>query len=119
MNPTSRLIGAFCSLVLAASASASASVLTLQPEHITPPASDRVFPVGPGSAAANAYCLACHSVGMVMTQPDLTQRGWQDEVIKMRDAFKAPIPDDEIATLADYFYSIKGSTHGAVAGDAS
>ncbi len=120
MIPLSRI--ALSVLVGAAATVTPASALTLHTVTITPATSDRVFSGGSdprGAAAANAYCLACHSVGMVMTQPDLTRDGWRAEVLKMRDAFKAPIPDDQISLIANYLYSIKGADTGAVSGDAS
>jgi hypothetical protein len=36
------------------------------------PFGDRMFPDGPGSEAVNNNCLACHSAGMVLTQPALS-----------------------------------------------
>lgn len=113
---------ALCVLVGAIASVTPAWAMTLHPVAITPATSDRVFSGGSdsrGAAAANAYCLACHSVGMVMTQPDLTRDGWRGEVTKMRDAFKAPIPDSQIPIIANYLYSIKGADNGAASGDAS
>ncbi len=121
MHPAARLAIGLCIATATSTASPRpASALTLHPVSIKPAISDKIFPGGPGAAAANAYCLACHSVGMVMNQPDMTRDGWRTEVTKMRDAFKAPIPDDQIANLANYLYAIKGAEHGAQpGGDAS
>lgn len=88
---------------------APAQALTFPTKTIQLPESTRVFPgSGPGAAAANSYCLMCHSAGMVMNQPDLTRDAWTVEVNKMRNAFKAPIPEDQVNTLVDYLMSIKG-----------
>jgi mono/diheme cytochrome c family protein len=86
------------------------------------PASQISFPPGNGSVIANAYCLICHSAGMVLRQPPLTQDEWTVEINKMRNAFGAPLPADQVEALAKYLRSINGqSTNGpsAVDGQAS
>jgi mono/diheme cytochrome c family protein len=86
------------------------------------PASQVSFPSGNGSVIANAYCLICHSAGMVLRQPPLTQDEWSVEINKMRNAFGAPLPADQVEALAKYLRSINGqSTKGpsAVDGEAS
>ena len=96
-------------LILGACAAAPAHALTLKTQSIALPSSTRVFPGdGPGAKAANTYCLMCHSVGMVMNQPDLPKAAWLVEVNKMKNTFKAPIPDDQVPVIADYLESIKG-----------
>jgi mono/diheme cytochrome c family protein len=72
------------------------------------PASQISFPPGNGSVIANAYCLICHSAGMVLHQPPLTQDEWTGEIDKMRNAFGAPIPADQVQALAEYLRSIDG-----------
>jgi hypothetical protein len=72
------------------------------------PASQISFPPGNGSVIANAYCLICHSAGMVLRQPPLTQDEWSAEINKMRNAFGAPIPGDQVQALAEYLRSIDG-----------
>jgi mono/diheme cytochrome c family protein len=72
------------------------------------PVSEISFPPGNGSVIANAYCLICHSAGMVLRQPPLTQDEWTGEIDKMRNAFGAPIPADQIQALARYLRSING-----------
>lgn len=102
-----RTLGA--ALILGACAAAPAHALTLKTQSIALPSSTRVFPGdGPGAKAANTYCLMCHSVGMVMNQPDLPKAAWLVEVNKMKNTFKAPIPDDQVPVIADYLESIKG-----------
>jgi mono/diheme cytochrome c family protein len=70
------------------------------------PASQISFPPGNGSVIANAYCLVCHSAGMVLRQPPLTQDEWTGEINKMRNSFGAPIPTDQVQALAQYLRSI-------------
>jgi mono/diheme cytochrome c family protein len=72
------------------------------------PASQISFPPGNGSVIANAHCLICHSAGMVLRQPPLTQDEWTGEINKMRNAFGAPIPADQVQALAQYLSSING-----------
>src|ERR1700681_3506881 len=72
------------------------------------PASQISFPPGNGSVIANAYCLICHSAGMVLRQPPLTQDEWTGEINKMRNSFGAPIPADQVQALAQYLRSING-----------
>ena len=72
------------------------------------PTSQISFPPGNGSIIANAYCLICHSAGMVLHQPPLTQDEWSAEINKMRNAFGAPIPADQVQALAQYLRSIDG-----------
>ena len=82
------------------------------------PASQVSFPPGNGSVIANAYCLICHSAGMVLRQPPLTQDEWTAEINKMRNAFGAPLPADQVEALAKYLRSINGqSTKGPTAVD--
>ena len=77
------------------------------------PTSQVSFPPGNGSVIANAYCLICHSAGMVLRQPALTQDEWTGEINKMRNSFGAPIPADQVQALAQYLRSINGrSTKG-------
>lgn len=86
------------------------------------PGSQVTFPPGNGSVIANANCLICHSAGMVLRQPPLTQNEWTVEINKMRNAFGAPLPADQVDALAKYLHSINGQArHGpsAVDGQAS
>ena len=86
------------------------------------PVSQISFPPGNGSVIANAYCLICHSAGMVLRQPPLTQDEWTVEINKMRSAFGAPLPADQVEALAKYLRSINGQSPkgpSAVDGQAS
>jgi hypothetical protein len=86
------------------------------------PVSQVSFPPGNSSVIANAYCLICHSAGMVLRQPPLTQDEWTVEINKMRNAFGAPLPADQVEALAKYLRSINGQSPkgpSAVDGQAS
>ncbi len=109
MNARLQLVGLASAIVAAAVLVAPAQALTLKKDSITLPESTRVFPGdSAGAKAANTYCLMCHSVGMVMNQPDLGKAAWTVEVSKMKNVFKAPIPENQVAVIADYLDSIKG-----------
>ena len=72
------------------------------------PTSQTLFPPGSGSDIATGQCLICHSAGMVLSQPPLTQDEWVGEINKMRNAFGAPLPADQVEVLAKYLVSING-----------
>ena len=72
------------------------------------PASKTVFPPGQGADIANGQCLICHSAGMALLQPPLTQDQWAGEINKMRNAFGAPLPADQVEPLARYLHNING-----------
>jgi mono/diheme cytochrome c family protein len=72
------------------------------------PTSSALFPAGKGSEIANANCLICHSAGMALRQPPLTVDEWRAEITKMKGAFGAPIPADQIDDLADYLGTVDG-----------
>lgn len=72
------------------------------------PASRVAFPPGGAAIIANGYCLICHSAGMVLKQPPLTQDEWTAEINKMRKVFGASLPDDQVAALAQYLHAIDG-----------
>jgi hypothetical protein len=72
------------------------------------PASDEPFPPGVGADIASSQCLICHSAGMVLTQPPLKKDEWRAEIMKMRSAYGAPVPDDQVDGLSEYLNNING-----------
>jgi mono/diheme cytochrome c family protein len=70
------------------------------------PTSVALFPAGPGADIANGQCLICHSAGMVLRQPALTQEQLTAEIEKMRNVFGAPLPADQVEPLAAYLQSV-------------
>ena len=74
------------------------------------PFGDREFD-GPGADTVNGNCLACHSAGMILTQPPLTRDTWLRLVTKMRQTYKAPISDTDVAPIVDYLMRVRGSEH--------
>jgi hypothetical protein len=82
--------------------SVSGGGTTLRSVSVEFPDSGRLFPGGDKAEAINNNCLACHSAGMVLTQPDLSRAEWQSEVDKMRNIYKAPIAAEDVAAIVDY-----------------
>jgi mono/diheme cytochrome c family protein len=72
------------------------------------PGADEPFPPGMGADIAISQCLICHSAGMVLTQPPLKKDEWRAEIMKMRSAYGAPIPDDQVDGLSEYLKNING-----------
>jgi cytochrome c553 len=66
-----------------------------------PPETAELKP-GPGVETA-AVCQACHSADYIATQPPGKGKAfWQAEVQKMIKVYKAPIGEDDAATIANY-----------------
>jgi mono/diheme cytochrome c family protein len=85
-------------------------------QKVSLPTSAALFPAGKGSETANANCLICHSAGMALRQPPLTVDEWRAEITKMKAAFGAPIPADQIAELAGYLGTVDGREGGSQPG---
>lgn len=76
------------------------------------PTSDEPLPPGPNLALVRERCTACHSPGMILVQPKLKHEQWQATVAKMREAYKAPIPetdDDAIVAYLDHLSQMVAS----------
>jgi cytochrome c5 len=83
--------------------------LELKPVKIELPDADKMFPDGPGADAINNNCQACHSAGMVLTQPALSKQAWTAEVHKMINNYKAPIAPEDVDPIVDYLTALKGA----------
>ena len=111
-----KLVHGFCftaALALAATAAMAAAStrpapISIHSMHVSLPASQAVFPAGPGSESAGK-CLICHSAGMVLKQPRLTEAQWKGEILKMRGAYGAPVADAEVDTLAGYLTQVNAA----------
>jgi len=66
------------------------------------PTNVTLFPAGQGAEIANSQCLTCHSADMVLHQPARTQEQWKDTINKMRSAYGAPLPPEQVDVLATY-----------------
>jgi hypothetical protein len=87
----------------------AATAFELKSVKIDLPDSNRTFPDGPGSDAINNNCLACHSAGMVLNQPDLSKQAWAAEVNKMIDNYKAPVAPEDVGAIVEYLSKFKGA----------
>jgi cytochrome c5 len=75
---------------------------------VTLPVSTTLFPAGEGAATANSQCLTCHSVAMVLSQPVRTEAQWKETINKMRTAYGAPLPVEQVDALAAYLVRVLG-----------
>ncbi len=92
-----------------AAGTVSAGGMTLKSLSVELPDSDREFPPGPGVEVAQANCAACHSTGMVLSQPALSHATWEAEVHKMVAVYKASVLDEDAKVIVAYLDSIKGA----------
>ncbi len=64
----------------------------------------------PGLDKVEANCSGCHSLDyIVMNSPYPSAALWDAEITKMRNAFGAPISDDDAKVIADYLKKNYGS----------
>jgi mono/diheme cytochrome c family protein len=82
------------------------------PLSVELPVSTRTFPPGEGASIASAQCLICHSAGMVLFQPQRTRAQWTETINKMRTAYGAPLPAEQVDALAAYLASVVGHDSG-------
>ena len=98
---------ALAGVAVAAKTSRPASI-AIHSVSVDLPSSAEGFPAGPGSEAAGK-CLICHSAGMVLKQPKLSEATWKMEINKMRNAYGAPIDAAEVDTLAAYMTKVNAA----------
>jgi len=81
--------------------------ITLPPET----AAYRASPL-PGYQLVRQNCLICHSAQYVQTQPPTSARAyWEATVVKMKKAFGAPFPEEDIPSMVDYLVKTYGAEH--------
>lgn len=78
-------------------------------DKFTLPSENATFKPGPGAEIAVAQCLLCHSADYVSTQPRLARPVWKATLLKMRDKYGAPLPEDRIEILVDYLTKTYGA----------
>ena len=78
----------------------------LRSASIALPVDDAQF-TGAGADILNRNCLACHSSTMVSYQPKLTNAQWHDIVVKMKNAYHAPIADEDVPELVERLTALK------------
>ena len=106
------LVGAAVRPSLAAEGASAPSTVTgggvtLHSVNVEFPDPGRMFPGDSRADAINNNCLACHSAGMVLTQPALPRAEWQSEVDKMRNTYKAPVEASDVPAIVDYLVTLK------------
>jgi hypothetical protein len=82
--------------------------ITFKSVSVDLPTGERMFPGGKEAEAINNNCLACHSAGMVLNQPVLSEATWDAEVHKMISAYKAPVAAEDVPAIVAYLASTKG-----------
>ncbi len=100
------LLAALLTVAVSAPCAHADDKFQLKSVNVDLPFGDRMFPDRAGSDAANNNCLACHSAGMVLTQPALSKEQWRAEVDKMRTAYKAPIDPKDVDAIVDYLVAL-------------
>jgi hypothetical protein len=102
-------IAAVLAVALTPFAAQAKQRIVLRSEKITLPATGKMFPAGPNVDTVNNNCLACHSIDMVYNQPNMSKAGWEAEVNKMRNVYKAPIDEKDVGPIVDYLTAVKGT----------
>ncbi|WP_237172023.1 SorB family sulfite dehydrogenase c-type cytochrome subunit [Pandoraea norimbergensis] len=65
-----------------------------------------------GYQATSAWCVMCHSVDYINSQPPMPAAFWSAEVTKMVKVYGAPIPEDQVKLISEYL----GKTYGTEGG---
>lgn len=100
-----------------APSSVTAAGFTLVSTSIDLPLEDSTFPDGPHADVINANCTSCHSTSMALNQPALSADQWKATVTKMRDAYKAPIKDEDVPAIVDYLTALSTAQEGSLTGE--
>lgn len=86
---------------------------TLTSAAIELPIDDQQYPDGPHADVINANCTSCHSASMALTQPALTADQWKATVTKMKEVYKAPVSEKDIAAIVDYLTALSAKQGSA------
>lgn len=66
------------------------------------PPDTSALPAGPNADVVGANCTACHSATMITMQPALKPEQWAATIRKMREVYKAPIAEGDVAAIQAY-----------------
>lgn len=106
------------SVSMSLSAATPSSRQTAQPPA-RPVPEDQAAP-GPGRELFIAHCSSCHSVDYIrMHAPFGTPALWESSVAKMRNAFKAPLDDEDARAIVEYLSLAYGPESPAAKGPSS
>lgn len=100
---TLRLIVPLFVIALTTSTLRADSVVSIQLPQET-----ATYRAGNGVELAQNLCITCHSADYASMQPPMPRKFWEGTIKKMKDKFAAPIPDEMMAKLADYFTASYG-----------
>ncbi len=101
-------VALLATLVLSPLSGEAGAPLALHSVDVKLPESGRALPDGPGAAAVNNNCTGCHSAGMILNQPTMAKPAWEAEVAKMRNVYKAPVEQQDVAAIVEYLTATKG-----------
>jgi mono/diheme cytochrome c family protein len=90
----------------------SPATIHLQSQHVRLPGPGALY-VGKGADLLNQNCSLCHSPTFVDTQPALSAKAWQAEVLKMQKAFGAPIDSAVVPDLVKALVERHGQPGGS------
>lgn len=93
----------------ASGSAVSGNGVTLHSATADLPTGNLSFDVPGGADALNANCVACHSTGMILNQPALTQAQWTAEVTHMRKDYKAPVAEADVPAVVAELMKIRGA----------
>ena len=83
---------------------------SLTSERIDLPVDDvAALPDGPHADTVRANCTACHSESMILAQPPLKPEQWKATVTKMREVYKAPVPDAAVPGIVAYLSGLSAA----------
>jgi len=84
----------------------AAGGISLTSVSVDLPDDNVAYPDGSHADVINANCTACHSASMALYQPRLSASQWKGIVEKMRDTYKAPVPDAAVPDIVAYLTAI-------------
>ena len=65
--------------------------------------------MGNGFAEVQANCLTCHSFGYMINQGPQSREHWYKKTMKMITHFKAPISEENVEIITNYFFEHYGN----------
>ncbi|WP_293983295.1 cytochrome c [Sphingobium sp.] len=86
--------------------SSERTVTRLQSDSIVLPDDTGGFGGSAAGKLLEARCTACHSASMILRQPPLSREQWTATVIKMREAYKAPVAEGETEAVVDALMTV-------------
>jgi len=91
--------------IIATSAFAFANI----EENIEMPYVPFEIKMGKNFDTVQANCLTCHSFGYILNQGKQSRAFWEEKVVKMVHAFKAPIGSEDQTKITEYLFEQYGN----------